>query len=787
MPTLLIKSWRDLGARRWHAVGLTLLVATMVTATAGASRAGHMLDHTRESTGRDLALADVEIHCSPTLPGVLERVHDVPGLVDAEEVLVRAGMLHGEGFPQIPALVRVLPDEPPSINRIEMLAGRYPAAGEEGVILDRSLRTVFGLDVGDTVELEVHGVRRRLPVLGISLSPDHILFPCHPEFLIPVPATLGSLSVSRAAAAPIPYSDLVNVLRFRLTEGSDKQAIKEQLLDQLGVSPIAVFTSDEAPDRLSAMMILRFFDIYLPAGVLVLIVVAFTLLVLTLHRIVRSELTQIGVLAATGTRPGAIAAGYVLMPVVAGLIGAVLGSFAHTWYAHLIFDSYARGVGYAPLRDPGTGSELWITAAACLIIGAAVAFVLAYATAAKRPLQLLRPSPRHTRRFHVVADVYASLRRLLRLPLSVVLGLTYLSRRPWVTIATIGCLAANLGLVMAFLFVHVTHVEETERNMDRHGREATIGFTDPVPDETLSQLAADVEGVVEPMISTTLLAEFPDGRKLHRALCLQPEGWLRELPILRGRALRESSANEILIDQWLSDTHGVDVGATIECFPWYSAPESSTFEIVGVIIGPSHGMLILPLEAGRELLRLPGLSTSASIGSSLPTAALEQKLWAAPGVESVQSLTRARQRVGETFAGLERVLAVAVIMSVVVAVLFLGLLAALDAADRAPDLAVLRAVGWRDRSMLVLCITEVVTRGGLAFLVSIPLAPMISLWLLEQLRVANRYRLDLVAPPWAVLAVGAACLVLMPLGAIPAWRAARRVGAGAAVRMLARE
>ena len=121
------------------------------------------------------------------------------------------------------------------------------------------------------------------------------------------------------------------------------------------------------------------------------------------------------------------------------------------------------------------------------------------------------------------------------------------------------------------------------------------------------------------------------------------------------------------------------------------------------------------------------------------------------------------------------------------AVIFLGVLAILDARDRGFDLAVLQAIGWRARTLLGLCMTEVLTRGVLALGLAAALAPWLARWLLGRISHANHYHMELLLPAWVFLAVCACALVLMPLSAWPAWRAARRVTPARALRILARE
>lgn len=784
--TLLLKAWRDLRVRRWQTAGLVLLIATLIVATAGVSRAKHMLIHTREVYERDLVLADLEIRCSPTLPGLLDRIRDVPGIAAAAEAMVLPGVLRWQGADPLPAVARVLPEVQPRVNKLRLIEGHYPEAGELGVVLDRSLGSVFGLQPGDTVELELGGRRKVLPVLGIAISPDSILFPAHSEFLLPLPGTSAVLGLSSASAPFFENTDLVDSLLFRFEPDSDPEALQALLLERLGVSPMAVIRRTEAADFRTTAVIYRFFDIYLPPGLIVLTLVALTLLFLTLQRLVRSQAAQIGVLVALGYRATQVAAGYLLLPLIAGVGGVLLGVVGHKIYAQFIFDSYVLGVGYAPLVDPGPGWEIVASSLISIVLAAAIAFGLALYTARGCALRLMNPGPANGHRIGLLARSCAALGRSLRIPLSVALGLRYLTRRPWMSAVTILCLALNLGLVVAFHYVHVTHVEETDASLGRIGLDATMRFSEPIDDAALAEVASRVNGTVQPTISAHILCEFPSRRVLFRALCLTPDGWIRGWPMVRGSKLTDSAAHELVIDQWISDFYHIDVGDSLAVYPHYSAPESTTFRIVGILAGATQGMLVLPLEAGRELLNLPGLALGLDVASDLPPAALLEELRQIPHAHSVQSLAIARQKLGRTFAGIERVLIAATLMSIIVAILFLALLAALDTAERAPDLSLLRAIGWRDRSMLVLTMTEVLARGWLALLLAIPVAPLIGHWLVDQLCAANRYRMDLVTPPWGFVTVGAVYLLLIPLGALPALRVARRANMAGTLRLLAR-
>jgi ABC-type lipoprotein release transport system permease subunit len=260
-----------------------------------------------------------------------------------------------------------------------------------------------------------------------------------------------------------------------------------------------------------------------------------------------------------------------------------------------------------------------------------------------------------------------------------------------------------------------------------------------------------------------------------------------KLLVREGRKFTDPYANEILIDRWIADEEALSLGDELVAFPYANAPEGTRLTVVGYIEGVSLGTAVIPLETGRNIFGMYDGATGANVISELAPEALEEALWTAPNVESVFGMQRAIERVEANFEGSELVLTLSLFMAIGIAVIFLGILAALDAADRAPDLAVLQSIGWRDRALLTLCLSEVMARGVAALAVALPLAPLIAHWLMGRIGEANHYEMELVQPLWLLGLVIGLGLALMPLGALPALRAAKQVTPARAVRMLTRE
>ena len=790
MPVLLRKSLRDLRTAGWQIVGLTLLVALITIVVTGGRRARHMLVDSRTVWYERLGFADLELRFSPTHRGVDEIALEVPGVARAEERLLAEGVFETDGVRALPALVHVLPaNAPPTMNALHLLDGRYPRAAESAAVIDRSLVEAHGLVLGQDVTIRVEDETRTVPIVGVSLSPEHVLFPVHPEYTWPLRGTVAVVGISEAATKGIDKADRVDSLLLELAPGADAAEVERLLLDVLPVSVIEILGAEDRPGHAFTNQILATFDIYMPTTGALLALIGLTLLVLILLRLVHRQQRQMGTLVTLGYGPFAIASSFLgvcLVPTVSGLLlgGVLAGPFARS-----IFQGYAKTVGYLPMVDAGIGAELAWTAAVCLSVAILACFVPALVLARHRPADLLTPAGWQStlQPQGPLVRAAAKLRDILGLPLSVILGLTHVGRRRGTTVAAVLGLGAILAVVIAFLLVHATHRSEIAKAIDRMGLAATVHFEEPADPAGLEALADAARGEAEPIVSKRALLRIGDQELFRRVLCVAPGLWTEKLHFAEGEGFRALDEATLVIDRWIAGVYELGVGDESECYPSKNAPEGERLRIVGVLDGVSLGLALMPLETGRRLFGLGPLSTGAQVESDLAEAELESALWSVEGVGSVFGMRRAAAQVRANFAGSERVLLLALLMAILVSIVFLGVLAALDATERGPDLVVLAAMGWRRRSLLALCLTEVMTRGLLALALGLCVAPWLADHLLDRIAAANHYRMPLVVPGGLLMQVVGAALLALPLAALPAWRIARRQDPARALRRLTGE
>ena len=778
------QAWGTLLRMRWTMVGLALLVAIVTLLAAGGVRTASMLRHSRSHWLDALGSADLEIRFDPLARGVADALKD-PDVVAADERLLAAGVMRvGDSMRWTAAAIQMIPTEGPAprVNRFHLLRGRMPRPDEPAAVVDRSVCKSFGVDIGTSISVRAADMERTVPVVGVALSSEHLITPIHPQYSLPLQGTLAILAVSEAAIAGEDVdTKRCNSLVIRIRPGADPRTVASRLMTRSELSAGNVLVREEQPSFALSKMLIRVFDIYMPTIAFILVLLATSILAFTLTQIVRRQRRQLGTQRALGYRVIDIARSFLPFALVPVLAGFAVGTSIHGACARHFYRAYADSMGYVPLRDPGVGWSLAALFFGYITIAVIACAVSAYFMAREAPAHLLRgdaaePSPGSERAF------LAPLRRWLRPPSSVLMGLSHVVRHRWTSLTTMLVLAGVLTVILAFLLVHVTHVREIDAGVARMGLDATVQFKDPVALEDLTPNPASDAMRIEPQITRTALLRTGGEERFRRVVGATANAWVAQLKMARGRRLTTADEHVIMIDHWIADEQNVRIGDTIELAAGKNTPDVISCKVIGVMEGVSVGLAVVPLEVMRTLFYLPDLLTDAQVAAPLDESELQCALWSLPQVETVHTMASARSAVAKNFQGGEKILITALLLSILLAAVYLAVIALLDAADRGQDLAVLRAIGWRPRSLFAVCVTEVMARGLGAVVLALPLAPVLARWLLRQIAKANHYHMELYCPWWVPLTVVSLALLVMPLGALPAFRSATRVSPARALR-----
>ena len=176
MRILLLKTWRDLLARKGQFAALILLIALGILSYV--AFLGGYLDLTRsvETANAQLKFADFTVKVLSAPSGEVAAVARVPGVRAVEgRLIVDTGLDVGTDKQPLARVIGVPVDHRPRVNDLLVEQGRYLSPmGRGEALLHMKYAKDTGTKVGDTVTLRLGEERKLLKVVGIVASAEYM-------------------------------------------------------------------------------------------------------------------------------------------------------------------------------------------------------------------------------------------------------------------------------------------------------------------------------------------------------------------------------------------------------------------------------------------------------------------------------------------------------------------------------------------------------------------------------------------------------------------------------------
>ena len=306
MPILDRKLLRDLWRMRGQLLAVALVLASGVSLFI-TMRSMHGYLRGRQAAYYDrYAFADAFASLRRAPQALEARLAALPGVARLETRVVADVILDVPGLDE-PASGRLIsvPDEgEPTLNRLYLRAGAYPAGERGGVLVSAAFAAANGLQIGDRLGAILNGRWETLHITGLAQSPEFI-YEIQSGGIFPDNRRFGVLWMRRKElAAAFDLTGAFNDVSFALAAGASEPellaAIDRVLLRYGGLG--AYGREDQVSHNFIKGEIeeTQVTSIIIPA--ICLGVTAF-LLHLVLSRLVALEREQIGVLKAFGLGP----------------------------------------------------------------------------------------------------------------------------------------------------------------------------------------------------------------------------------------------------------------------------------------------------------------------------------------------------------------------------------------------------------------------------------------------------------------------------------------------------
>ncbi|HSG66788.1 MAG TPA: ABC transporter permease, partial [Gammaproteobacteria bacterium] len=300
------KLLRDLWGMKGQALAIAFVIAGGVAVQLVADGMLSSFSETRRAYYERYRFADVWAPVVRAPNVLIGEIRAIPGVIAAETRVRAPALIDMPGMAE-PASGEIfsLPDVgEPSVNQVYLARGRTPQLDgpNEAVVLE-TFAEAHGLEIGDSVQATVYGGRKRLEIVGIGLSPEHV-YAIAPGQLVPDARLFGVFWMGRNALAQSVNQDgAFTEAVVRLAPGVEEAPVIEaldRLLEPYG-SPGAYGREEQISDAFVSGEIdqLDIMGSILPP---IFLLVAAFLVNVVISRLIATERSEIGLMKAFGYR-----------------------------------------------------------------------------------------------------------------------------------------------------------------------------------------------------------------------------------------------------------------------------------------------------------------------------------------------------------------------------------------------------------------------------------------------------------------------------------------------------
>ena len=429
-------------------------------------------------------------------------------------------------------------DRRPPVNDVFLRSGRWiDASRPDEVLAGEGFVTANRLVLGDQIGAVINGRLRRLTIVGIALSPEHV-YSIRPGEIVPDDRRFGTFWMERRAlASAFDMEGAFNDVALALSPESSPEAVIAEL-DRLlepyggrGAIPRALQLSHWTLENELAQ--LQTFGFLLP---LIFLSVAAFILNVALTRALALQRPQIAALKALGYGNAALAWHYVKWALLMAGLGVLIGVGAGAWLGQLIIGIYNRFFHFPELQYR-LSLRVVLGATAMTLTAASLGAFSAVRRAVRiPPAEAMRPEPpaRYRRSLFETPWLARHLGNAGRMVLR------NIARHPFRSAASIvGIGFAAAILVVGFVFIDAMDELITTQFSVAERQDVTVSFVEPRSADARHALAR-LPGVIAVEPQRVVAARIRAGHR-HRNLAITgalPDARLRRVVDRRGLAVQ---------------------------------------------------------------------------------------------------------------------------------------------------------------------------------------------------------------------------------------------------------
>ncbi len=345
MTALNRKLLRNLWTMKSQAFAIALVIGCGVAMSVMSLSTLRSLQATRQTYYERFRFADVFAGFKRGPLSLRSRVQQLPGVAQVDTRVVQSVNLIVEGLrePAVGKLISIPDHGPPKLNRLYLRRGRMPEPGRMEAVVGESFAVAHNFQPGSNVKAILNGRLRTLKIVGIALSPEHIIEISAGDVL-PDNKRFGIFWLtSTEMEAAFDMEGACNDLSLSLMRGANESDIirrLDNLLDDWG--GIGSYgRGDQLSHRFTSDEIQQLRAMGLVTPVIFMSVAAF-MLNMVMTRMLDMQREQIAALKAFGYYNSEITFHYLKLVGLIVAVGVVAGAGFGIWMGHGLTKLYTQ-------------------------------------------------------------------------------------------------------------------------------------------------------------------------------------------------------------------------------------------------------------------------------------------------------------------------------------------------------------------------------------------------------------------------------------------------------------
>ena len=628
----------------------------------------------------------------------LNKVKDIDGVSDVSRFLSVNADVEGQNGDTVALTVT----ENENVSKPYLISGKeYDAKSENGVWLSDKYAAANGFELGDDITFKYKTIEISGKVEGLIKASEYLVCVRDSSQLMPDYNTHGFAYISPVMyekAAKMAFYPQINILsslsKKEMAEKIDAALDKTLLVLSKDENSSYAAQQGEAEEGKTMGSVMP---------VLFLLIAVLTM-VTTMHRLTAKEKTQIGTLKALGFKDKRILRHYTSYAFMIGIIGSALGIGLGYFVAWFLMNPNGSMGTYLDMPEWKLGIPwfCYIILAAIIVLLTLIGFLSVKQMLHGTPADALRPyTPKKvknllvekTKWFHRLSfGTRWNLRDTMR----------HKSRTAMSLIGIIGCtllIVGSLGMrdtMTAFLDMYYN---------DATNYSSRIYVSEDATDEQIQELIKKYDGDWSASVSVQL-----DEKAISLDVYELTTNKVR-FPSAETKDFENIGDDGAYICKRLSDEFNLKKGDTVTISP-YGSDDEYMLKINGIIRSVSENIVISPRYAEKI-----GLDVKAD---SIYTSTEKADIKAESAIKSVQS----KQMIIDSFDTFNEIMnmmvAVLIVAATVLGIVVLYNLGVMSYTERYREMATLKVVGFRNRKIGKLLISQNMWVTVIGVIVGIP-------------------------------------------------------------------